>query len=110
MERGKHFRLDDARAALDQQGGKFLRLWERGSLSVELFSPRDADPQSPHDQDELYVVVEGSGTFLVDGERTRFGPGDFLFAAAGVEHRFEDFTPDLTVWVVFYGPRGGESS
>jgi hypothetical protein len=30
--------------------------------------------------------------------------------AAGTEHRFEDFTEDLAVWVVFYGPDGGEVS
>jgi len=28
--------------------------------------------------------------------------------AAGVEHHFEDFTEDLTVWVIFYGSKGGE--
>lgn len=43
------------------------------------------------------------------GDRSdRFGPGDFLFVSAGVVHRFVDFTEDLVVWVVFYGPEGGE--
>jgi mannose-6-phosphate isomerase-like protein (cupin superfamily) len=37
-----------------------------------------------------------------------FGPGDFLFAPAGVVHRFEFFSQDLTLWVIFYGPEGGE--
>jgi hypothetical protein len=32
--------------------------------------------------------------------RVPFGPGDLLFVAAGTEHRFEDFTEDLGVWVV----------
>ena len=45
---------------------------------------------------------------LHDGERDPFESGDLLFVAAGTEHRFEDFTEDLAVWVVFYGPRGGE--
>jgi hypothetical protein len=31
-----------------------------------------------------------------------------MFVAAGTEHHFENFTEDLTVWVVFYGPTGGE--
>jgi mannose-6-phosphate isomerase-like protein (cupin superfamily) len=52
--------------------------------------------------------VQGRGSFASGGERQPFGPGDVLFVAAGVEHRFEDFTDDLTVWVVFYGPEGGE--
>ena len=37
-------------------------------------------------------------------------PADVLWTdPAGVEHRFEEFTEDLLVWVVFYGPEGGES-
>jgi len=31
-----------------------------------------------------------------------------LWVAAGVEHRFENFSADLAAWVVFYGPAGGE--
>ncbi|MDB4909698.1 MAG: cupin protein, partial [Gemmatimonadetes bacterium] len=40
--------------------------------------------------------------------RKLFAPGEFLFVPAGMTHRFERFTPDLTVWVIFYGPQGGE--
>ena len=46
-------------------------------------------------------------------ERRRRGtasrPGDLLFVPAGVVHRFEEFTDDLAVWVIFYGPEGGEA-
>jgi mannose-6-phosphate isomerase-like protein (cupin superfamily) len=42
--------------------------------------------------------------------RETFGPGDFLFAPAGVEHRFEDFSKDFATWVLFYGPEGGEQA
>jgi hypothetical protein len=33
-----------------------------------------------------------------------------LFAAAGVAHRFENFTDDVVVWVLFYGLEGGEAA
>jgi hypothetical protein len=36
-----------------------------------------------------------------------FGPGDFLFVAAGVSHAFETFTSDFKTWVIFFGPKGG---
>jgi len=45
-----------------------------------------------------------------DGKRDAFEAGAVMFVAAGTEHHFEDFTEDLTVWVVFYGPPGGEVS
>ena len=59
-------------------------------------------------QDELYVIVRGRGILLHDGKRDAFETGDLLFVAAGVEHRFEDFSEDFAIWRVFYGAQGGE--
>jgi mannose-6-phosphate isomerase-like protein (cupin superfamily) len=90
------------------QGERFVALFAHGSLVVELYAPRGSDPQTPHTRDELYVVIAGSGQFDNGSDRQPFAPGDCLFVAAGTRHRFVDFTDDLTVWVVFYGPEGGE--
>lgn len=97
-------------ARLPGQGGeRFIELFQHGTLRVELYAPRGRDPQSPHTRDEVYAVVRGSGHFRNGSDRHRFGPGDVLFVPAGVEHRFEEFTDDLVVWVFFYGPEGGEA-
>jgi mannose-6-phosphate isomerase-like protein (cupin superfamily) len=90
------------------RGERFAKVLEHGSLVVEIYAPRGTDPQQPHTRDELYVVVEGSGEFVSGTERRGFATGDVLFVPAGVVHRFENFTDDLVVWVVFYGPEGGE--
>lgn len=99
-------------AALDRlpgpQGERSVGLFEHGSLVVKLYAPRGHDPQTPHSRDEVYVVARGSGEFVCAGTRQAFGPNDLLFAAAGVEHRFENFSDDFAVWVMFYGPEGGE--
>lgn len=83
---------------------RFARIFQNEQLEVEIYAPRVQDLQTPHDRDEAYVVVSGAGTFVYGDERTPFGPGDFLFVPAGVEHRFVDFTDDLIVWVFFFGP------
>lgn len=89
--------------------GRYGVLLEHGTLEVGFYAPQEVDPQSPHDQDEVYVVHLGSGTFVIaDGEQ-EFGPGDVLFVPAGIEHRFRDFTEDFGAWVVFFGPKGGEA-
>ena len=88
----------------------FIELLRHGSLSVELFSPIKIDPQSPHLQDELYVIVKGSGEFILEEERCNFQAGDVLYVPAGWVHRFENFSPDFQTWVVFYGPNGGEKN
>ena len=90
-------------------GERFAKVLEHESMEVEVYSPRGRDPQTPHTRDELYVVVKGSGEFVNSPDRQPFGPGDVLFVPAGVGHRFEDFTDDFVVWVIFYGPEGGET-
>ena len=97
-----------ALAALPTSDKPFIELFRHGSLAVEFYKPVAVDRQTPHTRDEVYVVVSGSGTFYCGGVRRPFEPGEVLFAAAGVEHRFEDFTPDFATWVFFYGPEGGE--
>jgi mannose-6-phosphate isomerase-like protein (cupin superfamily) len=85
----------------------FIVLFKRGDFSVELFAPGGTDRQRPHDQDEAYIVASGNGMFCRGEERVPFRQGDFLFVAAGVPHRFEEFTDDFQTWVLFFGPKGG---
>ncbi len=102
--------IEEALARLRAPDGqRFATVFEHGSLTVEVYAPRGTDPQQPHTRDEVYVVVNGSGEYVCGEMRLKFGVGDLLFAAAGVEHRFENFTNDLVVWVIFYGPEGGEA-
>jgi mannose-6-phosphate isomerase-like protein (cupin superfamily) len=72
-------------------------------LEVRWYRPPNPDTQTPHDRDEIYVVVRGSGSFERAGESVPFAPGDLLFVAKGEAHRFADHAPDTAVWVVF-GP------
>jgi mannose-6-phosphate isomerase-like protein (cupin superfamily) len=107
--RSRVFRLADARARIPGPAGEHaVSLWDRGTLKVKLSCPVPPNQQAPHAQDEIYVIVRGRGVLVHDGKRDAFGPGDLMFVAAGTEHRFEDFSDDLTVWVAFFGPEGGE--
>jgi mannose-6-phosphate isomerase-like protein (cupin superfamily) len=101
--------IGEARQAPNSPGRLSALLLKHGSMELRWYAPRGEDAQTPHNQDEIYIVAAGTGTFLRAGERFRFGPGDALFVAAGVEHRFVDFSEDFAVWVVFYGPAGGEA-
>jgi mannose-6-phosphate isomerase-like protein (cupin superfamily) len=90
------------------QGLPFATVMAGGSMSVEVFAPKGADVQQPHDQDELYFIQGGCGELVINGQRFDAAAGDAFFVAAGVEHRFENFSADFVTWVVFYGPSGGE--
>jgi hypothetical protein len=102
--------LQDAAQKLDEIDAPFVVLFRRGDFSTELYAPEDVDLQQPHEQDEVYIVASGSGTFLRGEERVSFVRGDFLFVPAGVVHRFEQFTKDFSTWVLFFGPKGGSGN
>ena len=108
MGRDWHRSIAEAAAEPLSKGRASSLLFSHGSMEVRYYAPKGRDDQTPHDQDEVYFVASGSGSFLREGERVAFGPGDMLFVAAGEAHRFEDFSDDFATWVVFYGPKGGE--
>jgi mannose-6-phosphate isomerase-like protein (cupin superfamily) len=101
-------RLPAAPTAAYPQGAPFLRVMAGGTMSVEVFAPKGQDMQQPHAQDELYFVHSGTGQLVINGQHFDAAAGDAFFVAAGVEHRFENFSDDFVTWVVFYGPQGGE--
>jgi mannose-6-phosphate isomerase-like protein (cupin superfamily) len=100
--------IAEAGAELARSGAEFVTLFRQGTLEVEIYRPVGVDRQKPHNKDELYVVIAGTGTFVHGAQRTLFHEGDALFVRAGVPHRFEDFSADFATWVFFYGPEGGE--
>lgn len=103
--------IDTALQAVAASGDeRYGVLLEHGSLEIGFYAPSGTDPQTPHDQDEVYVVHSGSGKFLHEDATRDFKPGDVLFVPAGAEHRFQEFTEDFGAWVVFYGPVGGETA
>ncbi len=113
----------EARQKSNDAGRATALLLAHGTMELRWFAPKQHDPQTPHDRDELYIVMSGTGvlmrgkesspfddtSLLVQGEdRVSFGPGDALFVPAGTVHCFEEFSDDFATWVMFYGPEGGE--
>jgi mannose-6-phosphate isomerase-like protein (cupin superfamily) len=110
MMRSQAIRLAEARTCIPGPAGEHAAsVLRRGTLNVQLSLPVTPNRQGPHEQDEIYVIVQGRGVLVHDGKRDSFGPGDLVFVSAGTEHHFEDFSADLAVWVVLYGPQGGEA-
>lgn len=108
-DRSRVIRFADAQEDIPGLAGeRSVRVWQRGTLDVALSLPLTPSEQFPHAQDEIYVIVRGRGVLFHDGKRDAFASGDILFVAAGTEHHFEDFTGDIALWRIFYGPSGGD--
>mgnify|MGYP001812563819 FL=1 len=92
-----------ARARALESPDRYAVIDERHGVELGFYAPRGADPQGPHDRDELYFIACGSGIFRRGEDAIDFGPGDALFVPAGQPHRFERFDDDFGTWVLFYG-------
>lgn len=84
----------------------FVEQLRVADLSVGTYSipAGGLDDQTPHGEDEIYVVRSGRGR-LVSGEGSLpVGPGSVIYVAAGEEHRFTDIEEDLAILVLFAPP------
>ena len=93
----------DAIQKLTNSGTEMLNLTNLGDISLDIYKPKGTDKQKPHDRDEIYVVISGSGILNANGKRVDCKQGDLFFIPAGMEHRFEGFSNDFSTWVIFSG-------
>jgi mannose-6-phosphate isomerase-like protein (cupin superfamily) len=97
--------LDDLEAARAASGRLYHEFISVPDLSGGLYvlDAGAADPQSPHTEDELYVVMSGRANVTVGGEVRPVRPGSVVFVGANVGHRFHDIEERLVLLVMF-GP------
>ena len=69
-------------------------------LGVYVLVAPEADKQQPHADDEVYIVLEGSGVLEVEDRRVPVKEGDAVFVEAGADHRFTAYE-QLAVLVIF---------
>ena len=96
------FGIWDVKQRLEDAGGGYEVVHASPGLEVGVYvlvAP-EPDRQQPHDDDELYIVLEGSGTLTVEGEATPVDRGHSLFVAAGADHRFTGYE-GLSLLVMF---------
>ena len=100
------FSLRETEALIPKAQGSVpfhVALNEQGAMAG-LYAPGPSDLQQPHVRPELYVVARGSGFIVKAGERRAIQQNDVIYVEAGAAHRFEDYSADLALWVVFWSP------
>lgn len=96
------FDTDAAKRRLQEAGGGYETVHESPGLEVGVYvlvAP-EPDRQQPHADDELYLVLEGTGVLEVEHERFPISEGHSIFVPAGAEHRFSAYE-QLAVLVIF---------
>lgn len=87
-------------------GATVTDLGRTADLSALAFALADGavDPQPVHDQDEVYVVLTGTATAVVAGERAALRAGSVLIVPARTAHHFDDAAGDFAAIAVFAPP------
>ena len=96
------FEVAAVRERLREVGGGYEIVHESAGLEVGVYvlvAP-EPDRQQPHEDDELYVVLEGTGVLEVKGEQVAVREGSAVFVEAYAEHRFTAYE-HLSVLVIF---------
>ena len=88
------------RLAADSGGYEIVHESAGLEIGIYVLVAPEPDRQQPHEDDEVYLVLEGSGTLEVEGEPAALTEGDAVFVPAGADHRFTAYE-HLSVLVVF---------
>jgi mannose-6-phosphate isomerase-like protein (cupin superfamily) len=96
------FDVDAVRRGLRDRGGGYEVVHASPGLEIGVYvlvAP-EPDRQQPHQDDEVYLVLEGNGRLDVDGRAVELREGQAVFVPAGAEHRFSAYE-QLSVLVIF---------
>jgi quercetin dioxygenase-like cupin family protein len=97
------FPLSEIQSRRKRDGGLYFEFLRIPAMSVGYYA-LDAggiDPQTPHAEDEVYFVIRGRGAITIAGREYPVEPGQTIFVAKGVDHRFHSVTDPLELLVVF---------
>ncbi len=96
------FEVADVKERLAEAGGGYEVVHSSSGLELGVYvlvAP-EPDRQQPHEDDEIYVVLDGSGVLEVEGEQVAVREGSAVFVEAGADHRFTAYE-HLAVLVIF---------
>ena len=99
----KHITIAEATQATRASDGRYHEFLRVKSLSAGIYilPGGETDTQTPHAEDEVYIVMRGEGRVQVGDEHAAIGPGSVVYVARDIDHRFYDYTSDLEILVIF---------
>ena len=105
------FEIADVELRRRAHGVLYQEFLRKPTLSAGLYvlPAAGTDPQRPHGEDEVYLVLRGRGRITVAGEQRAVEAGSVVYVPARAEHRFHDITEELAL-AVFFAPAEGTAA
>ncbi len=91
----------------EAKGAPYLEFLRVPQLSCGIYTLATSatDTQSTHDEDEVYLVLQGRANLIVDGEEMALSQGSIVYVPADIPHEFTSIQEDLSL-LVFFGSGG----
>ena len=90
----------------EETGRSYYRFFDNESWSAGLYHLGEGllDEQSPHELDEVYYVISGTGFLKINDKDYKVSKNKLFFVEKNVEHFFHGNTNELKVLYFFGGP------
>ena len=100
------FDLDELKGKLKGDAVEYLEFLNVPALNCGIYylPAGSRDMQAPHDDDEVYVVLDGRARMQLDDAQRDVGPGSLLYVGATTAHSFFEIEEDMTLLVIFATP------
>ncbi|MBK1630454.1 cupin [Thiohalocapsa halophila] len=100
------FELPTLLAKIEPGSPRFQEVLRTPSLSCSIYHlpAGSTQMQSAHEEDELYLVLEGRARLRVGAEDQLVQKGSIMYVHTACDHAFFDIEEDLTVLAFFGAP------
>src|SRR5215831_12998353 len=98
-KRSKIFELREILSNMEIRNSYFDTFLSSNSVAIGVIrlKPGEIDDQEPHQSDEVYYVIAGSGLINIEGKDYVVKEGTFILVPAKAAHRFHENKDTLTV-------------
>lgn len=104
------FQLPQLLEKIDRSGVAFKEFLRTPSLACSVYHlpAGSKDMQTAHEEDELYLVLDGRARLKLGEEEHPVQKGTLMYVRAACDHTFFDIEEDLTV-LAFFGTVAGRT-
>jgi mannose-6-phosphate isomerase-like protein (cupin superfamily) len=100
------FQLPEIMSRIDSGNTRFHEILRTPSLSCSIYHipAGSKEMQSAHEEDELYLVLEGRARLRIEDDEHVVEKGAIMYVRTACDHAFFDVEEDLTVLAFFGTP------
>lgn len=97
--------LEKIKELASKSNERYLEFLRVPDMSMGLYTLKagEKDLQSPHNEDEVYLVLKGEAKVQIEDEKETIEAGSIVYVPARAAHNFLDIREELQL-LVFFAP------